>query len=62
MCVDYRALNQVSVKDKCPLPCIDDLLDRLQGACMFSSLDLPSGYHQVRIADEGVPNTAFQLH
>ena len=56
MCVDYRTLNQVTVKDKYPLPRIDDLLDKLRGAHVFSSLDLQSGYHQVRIADEDVPN------
>ena len=55
MCVDYRALNQVTVKDKYPR--IDDLLDRLQGASVFSSFDLQSGYHQVRVADEDVPKT-----
>ncbi|DBA66174.1 TPA: hypothetical protein ACH3X2_14269 [Trebouxia sp. C0005] len=62
MCVDYCALDQVTAKDKYPLPRIDDLLDRLQGASVFSSLDLQSWYHQVRIADEDVPKTAFRTH
>lgn len=59
MCVNYRALNHNPVKDKYPLPCSDDLLDRLQGASVFSSLDLQSGYHQIRIVSEDLPKTAF---
>ena len=59
MCVDYPALSQKTVKDKYPLPRVDDLLDKLQGASVFSSLDLQSGYHQIRIASEDVTKTAF---
>lgn len=60
LCVDYRALNAISEKDKYPLPRIDELLDRLKGAAYFSSIDLASGYWQVRVAPEDVHKTAFQ--
>ena len=62
MCVDYRALNRVTIKNRYPLPRIDDLLDQLQGSSHFTSLDLLSGYHQVQLRPEDMQRTAFKTH
>jgi hypothetical protein len=60
MCIDYRALNKLTVKNKYPLPLIDDILNRLCGCTHFSSIDLRSGYYQLRITPEDMPKTAFR--
>ena len=60
MCVDYRALNKVTIPNRYPLPRIDDLLDRMQGAKVFSSLDLLYAYHQIRLVDDDVVKTALK--
>uniref|UniRef100_A0A1S3X943 RNA-directed DNA polymerase homolog n=1 Tax=Nicotiana tabacum TaxID=4097 RepID=A0A1S3X943_TOBAC len=59
MCIDYRQLNKVTIKNKYLLPCIDDLFDQLQGARVFSKIDLRSGYHQLKIWDSDVSKTSF---
>ncbi|WVZ93787.1 hypothetical protein U9M48_039742 [Paspalum notatum var. saurae] len=59
MCVDYLAVNKVTIKNKYPLPHIGDLFDQLQGACVFSKIDLRSGYHQLKIRPSDIPKTAF---
>ncbi|XXG69581.1 hypothetical protein AAC387_Pa06g2405 [Persea americana] len=60
MCIDYRQINQVTIKNKYPLPRIDELFDQLQGVAYFSKIDLQSGYHQIRVRDQDVQKTAFR--
>jgi hypothetical protein len=60
MCVDYRSLNEVTIKNKYPLPRIVDLFDQMKGASVFSKIDLRSGYHQLKIRELDIPKTAFR--
>ncbi|GKE77489.1 putative reverse transcriptase domain-containing protein [Tanacetum coccineum] len=60
MCIDYRELNKLTVKNRYPLPRIDDLFDQIQGLSVYSKIDLRSGYHQLRVRDEDITKTAFR--
>ena len=60
LCIDYRELNKVTIRNQYPLSMIDDLFDQLQGAKVFSKIDLRSGYHQLRVHDDDVSKTAFR--
>jgi hypothetical protein len=59
MCVNYHSLNEFTIKNKYPLPRIDDLFDQLKGVCIFSKIDLRSGYHQLKIRASDIPKTTF---
>ena len=60
MCIDYRQINKLMVKNKCPFPRIEDLFDKLKGVSVFSKINLRSGYYQLRMKDIDVPKTTFR--
>ena len=62
LCIDYRKLNRVTIKNRYQLPRIDDLFDQLRGARVYSKIDLCTGYHQMRVRDTNIPKTAFRTH
>ena len=62
LCIDYKQLNKVTVKNRYPLPRINDLFDQLRGARVYSKIDLRTGYHQLRVREMDIPKTAFRMH
>ena len=62
MCIDYRALIEITIKNKYPLPHIDELFDQLKGGKYFSKIDLRSGYHHVKIQEQDIPKTTIRIH